>query len=168
MSTIATESAGHRLSVPLPLPYDRALERFGALVPPYDPAGFAPLATWDAVVEKVEAYAPHGFMTYWRADVTSAMAGSPSDRQCTAYLMGNHVIAERMFRHDPSVMLYVPLRVVIHVDRTGGTRFVIDRPSTVLASLGNREITAVGFTLDGMVAHLLTALGATPPAELAS
>ncbi len=33
------------------------------------------------------------------------------------------------------------------------------------ASLGNPEITTVGIELDGLVANLLTALGATVPTE---
>lgn len=35
------------------------------------------------------------------------------DRRCTTYLMGNHIVAERMYRHDSGVMLYAPLRVTI-------------------------------------------------------
>jgi hypothetical protein len=96
------------------------------------------------------------------------MAGSGSDWKCTAYLMGNQVIAERMFRHDPVAMLYAPLRVVIHEDRTGITRFELDQPSALFASRGNPEITAVGRELDGYVAALLAALGANVPAALES
>ena len=32
------------------------------------------------------------------------------------YMMGNNVIVERMFRHDPGVMLYAPLRTAIYQD----------------------------------------------------
>lgn len=35
-------------------------------------------------------------------------------RRCTNYLMGNHLIAETMYRHEPSVALYVPLRCAIY------------------------------------------------------
>ncbi|MDF3288099.1 DUF302 domain-containing protein [Streptomyces silvisoli] len=166
-TAVATFQVRH-LSVPLPLPYDRAIERFGELVPAADLARFSQLTDWDAVVEQAEANAPHAFMVYWQADVTALMAGSGSGRQCTEYLMGNHVIAERMFRHDPTAMLYAPLRVVIHTDRTGHTRFVIDQPSTLFASLGNPDITAVGTELDALVSDLLTALGATVPPELSA
>ncbi|WP_269858979.1 DUF302 domain-containing protein [Streptomyces sp. RPT161] len=166
-TAVATFQVRH-LSVPLPLPYDRAIERFGELVPAADLARFGRLADWDAVLEQAEVNAPHGFMVYWQADVTALMAGSGSGWQCTEYLMGNHVIAERMFRHDPTAMLYAPLRVVIHTDRTGHTRFAIDQPSTLFASLGNPDITAVGTELDALVADLLTALGATVPPELSA
>ena len=35
--------------------------------------------------------------------------------------MGNHTIAEQMYRHDPAVMLYVPLRTVIYAGPRGTT-----------------------------------------------
>jgi uncharacterized protein (DUF302 family) len=165
-STATTTFQVRRLSVLLPLLYDRAIERFGELVPAVDLARFGQLANWDAVIEQAEINAPHGFMVYWQADVTAIMAGSGSGWKCTEYLMGNHVIAQRMFHHDPAAMLYAPLRVVIHADQAGDTHFVIDQPSTMFASLGNPDIAAVGIELDGLVSDLLTALGATVPTEL--
>jgi len=165
-STATTTFQVRRLSVLLPLLYDRAIERFGELVPAVDLARFGQLANWDAVIEQAEINAPHGFMVYWQADVTAIVAGSGSGWKCTEYLMGNHVIAQRMFHHDPAAMLYAPLRVVIHADQAGDTHFVIDQPSTMFASLGNPDIAAVGIELDGLVSDLLTALGATVPTEL--
>lgn len=32
------------------------------------------------------------------------------------YLLGNHVIAESMFRHHPKTLLNAPLRVLVHAD----------------------------------------------------
>jgi hypothetical protein len=61
----------------------------------------------------------------------------------TEYLMGKHVIAEPMYRHDPSVALYVPLRCAIY-EADGEARFAIDQPSTTLSSLGRDNITQVG------------------------
>jgi len=122
-STATTTFQVRRLSVLLPLLYDRAIERFGELVPAVDLARFGQLANWDAVIEQAEINAPHGFMVYWQADVTAIVAGSGSGWKCTEYLMGNHVIAQRMFHHDPAAMLYAPLRVVIHADQAGDTPF---------------------------------------------
>jgi uncharacterized protein (DUF302 family) len=76
-------------------------------------------------------------MVYRRADVTARMAGSPSGRKCVEYLMGNHTIAERMFRHDPAAMLHAPLRTVIYADTEGNTHFAVDQPSTLFTSYGN-------------------------------
>jgi len=61
-------------------------------------------------------------------------AGDHAD--CVAYLMGNHVIAERMFRHDPRAMLYAPLRAVIWEDPSGAAWFTVDQPSMQFASSG--------------------------------
>ncbi|MEU3183325.1 DUF302 domain-containing protein [Streptomyces sp. NPDC006923] len=161
-----TEHLTHRLDVALPAPYERAVRRYEELVPAYDAARFGQLASWQAVLDLAEINAPHGFMIYWRTDVTSAMAGSGSGWKCTAYLMGNHTIAERMFRHDPATMLHAPLRTVIYADAHGGTRFVVDRPSSLFDSYDNPAIAAVGGELDRLVAGLLTLLGATVPKEL--
>jgi uncharacterized protein (DUF302 family) len=166
VDTAVVEHQAVRLIVPLPMPYDRAVERFEQLVPAADMARFAQLATWDAVVEQAEINAPHGFMIYWRMDVTAAMAGSGSGWKCTEYLMGNHTIAERMFRHDPSAMLYAPLRVVICADRDGVSRFVVDQPSALFNSFDNSPIAIVGVELDRLVADLLILLGAAAPQQL--
>jgi hypothetical protein len=155
-----------RFTIPLPDPYEVAVRRYEELVPPVDLARFGQLGTWDAVVELAEINPPHGFMIYWKTDVTAIMAGSPSGWKSTEYLMGNHVIAERMFRHDPGVMLHTPLRTEIYADADGGTQFVIDRPSAHFASYGSPAITEVGTELDNLVAGLLGALGAPVPREL--
>jgi hypothetical protein len=72
--------------------------------------------------------------------------------------MGNHTLAERMYRHDPSVMLYAPLRTAIFVDAEGRTRFAIDDPATVFASFGSSPISEVGTELSRKLADLLDAL----------
>jgi hypothetical protein len=56
---------------------------------------------WSEMVELIERSAPHGFLIYFRNDVHPVMALAGDHADCAAYLMGNHVIAERMFRHDP-------------------------------------------------------------------
>jgi hypothetical protein len=68
-----------------------------------------------------------------------------------------------MYRHDPAVMLYAPLRTALCVGTDGRTRFVIDQPSTVFSSFGVPEITAVGMELDRKLVSLLETLGAPCP-----
>jgi Domain of unknown function DUF302 len=156
----------NRLVVPLPDPYEAAVRRYEELVPAVDLPRFGQLGTWDAVVELAAINAPLGFMIYWKTDVTAIMAGSPSGWKCTEYLMGNHVIAERMFHHDPSAMLHAPLRTVIYADQDGDTQLAIDQPSSLFLSYHNPAITEVGQHLDELVAGLLTALKADVPREL--
>src|SRR5882762_2855667 len=73
------------------------------------PGPIRQMANWQATLELAEINAPHGFMRYYRSDVTAAMAGSASFWKATEYLMGNHTIAERMFHHEPAAMLHAPL-----------------------------------------------------------
>src|SRR5580658_38791 len=69
-------------------------------------------APWSKMVSAVDAAAPHGFMIYFKNDVHPVMAIAGDHRDCISYLMGNHVIAETMFRHDARAMLYAPLRTL--------------------------------------------------------
>jgi hypothetical protein len=73
--------------------------------------------------------------------------------------MGNHAIAEQIYRHDPAIMLYAPLRTLIYIDTDDRTRFAVDQPSTILASFADPAIAALGLDLDGQLAELLDALG---------
>ena len=162
------EHRSRRLLIPLPTPYDEAVETYERLVPVVDRARFGQLATWDAVIALAQINAPLGFMIYWRTDVTATMAGSQSGWKCVEYLMGNHTIAERMFRHDPSTMLHAPLRTVIYADADGDTWLAVDQPSALFASYDNQAVAEVGHYLDELLAGLLRALKAPVPSELLS
>ena len=75
------------------------------------------------------------------------------------YLLGNHTIAETMFRHDPKALLYAPLRLLIYADADGNAVFSMDQPSAAFGSLGIAEVTKVGESLDRKVANLLRLIG---------
>lgn len=117
-------------------------------------------ADWETVLKAAAENAPHGFMRFWSTDVgaTMRLAGDAGD--CASYLMGNHTIAEQMYRHDPAVMLYAPLRTAIHRDAERTVRFTIDQPSTHFSAFRDTAITAVGKELDRKVIHLLQVLDA--------
>jgi hypothetical protein len=159
------EHLNRRLLVGLPDDFDQARRRYEALVPAIDLASFAKAGNWDEVVAEARAQAPHGFLRYFQTDVAPAMTGSGSNRPATEYLMGNHTIAERMYRHDPGVMLHAPLRTLLYDGGTGPV-FAVDQPSLLFGSYGNPAITAVGVELDGLLATLIDLLGGEVPAEL--
>ena len=165
-NTIAIDHQSRRLVVALPAPYDEAREHYETLVPEVDLARFAKMASWQATLELAEINAPHGFMRYYRSDVTAAMASSQSFWKATQYLMGNHTIAERMFRHDPSVMLHAPLRTLLYADADGDTKLAVDQPSLLFASYHNPDIATVGKELDALLAKLITLLGGDTPPQL--
>jgi hypothetical protein len=103
--------------------------------------------------------APHGLIRYATIDTTAMMSLAGHTTKAVEYLLGNHVIAESMFRHDPRALLYAPLRILMFSDAGGNAVFSLDQPSTAFGSLGIDEVTRVGLGLDDKVAALLTFLG---------
>ena len=165
-STTTIEHRSRRLVIALPQPYDQAREHYETLVPEVDFARFFQMTSWQATLELAEINAPHEFMRYHRIDVTPVMSGSSSFWKATQYLMGNHTIAERMFRHDPSVMLHAPLRTLIYADADGDTKLAVDQPSLLFASYGNPLITDVGRELDEHLVDLIVLLDGDVPTQL--
>jgi hypothetical protein len=161
--TSAVDHTMTRIDIATGIPFDRFRSAFEAAAPAFDPAPFHEIArsggTWRDVEAAVADRAPHGLLVYGVLDGTPLMALAGHRVKAVEYLLGNHVIAETMFRHDPHALLYAPLRVLLYSDAAGGAVFSIDRPSTVFAGLHHDDITPVGVLLDGKVAGLLSALG---------
>jgi hypothetical protein len=143
-------------------PYEAFCARYEAAVPALDEKRLAEFAArgaaWPEVVADADASAPHGFLIFWRLDTTPVMSLAGNTTRCTAYLMGNHTIAEQTYRHDPAVMLYVPLRTVIYAAPDDRAFFAADQPSTEVASLGLAPVAQVGIDLHRKLAALLGAL----------
>ena len=125
-------------------------------------------APWSEVLELIEEAATHGFLLYWTNDVHPVMQLAGHGADCISYLMGNVTIAERMFRHDPRVMLYAPLHTVIWEDAGGQSWFTADQPSTQFGSFGIPEVASVGVELDRKLAALLETLDVEVPMTLLS
>lgn len=160
---------GHRLNVRIP-DLDGFRERYEQAVPPLPEAEVRAMvargASWVEMLEYINAIAPTGFLIYFRLDTQPLMSLAGDAARCTAYLMGNHTIAERMFRHDPRAMLYAPLRTAIWEHRDGTAWFSTDQPSSHFSSIGIPEVTEVGLELDRKLAALLKSLDVDVPAAL--
>lgn len=78
--------------------------------------------------------------------------------------MGNHTIAQKMYRYNPAILLYAPLRTAIVED--DATWFTVDQPSTRFGSFSTPQITTVEIELDHELAALLEHLDAPVPAAL--
>ncbi|MEU9383272.1 hypothetical protein AB0D38_20805 [Streptomyces sp. NPDC048279] len=159
-----------RLEIAVEEDYEQFRERYEQAVPPLDYQRtfdlIAHRARWSAVLDLAEDNGPLGFMIYWKFDAQPLFGLAGDHARCTEYLMGNHTIAERMYRHDAGALLYAPLRTTIHESPSGETVFAIDRPSDTVAALGRSEISEVGRELDRKVGTLLRHLGAPVPVEL--
>ena len=167
--TDETTFTARRLTVKIP-DLRHFQQSYEAAVPDLPAAQVAALieraAPWSEMVELIESSAPHGFLIYSKNDAHPLMQTAGDQAQCVWYLMGNHIIAERMFRHDPRAMLYAPLRTVIWEDTDGGAWFTADQPSTQFGSLGIPEISEAGVELDRKLARLLQSLDVDVPAAL--
>jgi len=120
-------------------------------------------ASWSEMERLIHDAAPFGFLIYFRNDVHPVMALAGDRADCVAYLMGNHIFAERMFRHDPRALMYAPLHTVIWEDHDGKAWFTVDQPSAQFGSFGIPAVTEVGVELDHKLAALLEALAVPVP-----
>lgn len=122
-------------------------------------------APWSEMIELISTTAPYGFLLYHTLELgVMRLAGHRSGG--AAYLMGNHTIAERMYRHDPAAMLHAPLRTLIWEAADGTARFTVDQPSSHFASYRDPAICAVGVELDRKLGSLLGRLGVDVPEAL--
>src|ERR1700678_3781053 len=117
-----------RLDIEVHQAYDEFCRRYESAVPLWDRERAVDLvqrkAPWSDVVAEVAASAPYDFLLFWKMDMTPLMSLAGDRWRCTEYLMGNPVIAETMYRHDPLVALLVPLRCAIY-EVEQGARFAI-------------------------------------------
>jgi hypothetical protein len=161
MTSSAVPRTVHRLVVDVD-DYDKFRARYEEAVPTYDLTRVAGFSTWDEVVADVQN-APYGFYRYGTIDASPVFAAGGHRARSVVYLMGNHTIAETMYRFDPGIMLYAPLRTVIYEDVDGGAHFAVDQPSHQFGSFGNPDIAATGKLLDQKLAALLDGLGVAVP-----
>jgi hypothetical protein len=147
--------------------FDTFRARYEDAAAAYDLAGRVPdLPSWDEVVKDVDAVAPYGFVRYATIDGSPVFAVAGHKARSVIYLMGNHTIAETMYRHDPGVLLYAPLRLCLYEDLDGRAHLSIDQPGDQFGSLGHPDVTATGRLLDEKLAALLAGLGVAVPDSL--
>jgi hypothetical protein len=159
-----------RLTIQIDDSFDGFRNRYERAVPEFQRERFDAFikegVDWQTVLEATAENAPHDFILYWSHDFTSLMGLAGDRGRCVEYLMGNHTIAQKMYRYNPAILLYAPLRTAIVDDADGATRFTVDQPSTRFGSFNIPQITAVGIELDRKLAALLAFLDAPVPAAL--
>jgi uncharacterized protein (DUF302 family) len=146
--------------------------KFEAAVPPVPVDQVDELVSqqsaWQEMLELIDSVAPFGFLIYGMIDPNPVMRLAGDDGSCVTYLVGNHTIAEQMFRHEPSVMLYAPLHTAIWAASDGAARFTFDKPSDQFGSFGHPAVATVGVQLDRKLAALLDHLDVAVPEALLS
>jgi hypothetical protein len=160
-----------RVSIPTGMALSEFRPRFEDAVPPLPLVEVRELvrrrSPWGEMEDLVERAAPWGFLTYWTNDVDQLVRLAGDSDSAVAYLMGNHIIMERMFRFEPAVVMYAPLHAAIWSRRSDGQAFfTIDKPSDQFGSFADPRITAVGYELDAKLGALLRHLGLKVPDTL--
>jgi uncharacterized protein DUF302 len=151
--------------------FDDVRLSYESLVPTIDfPELAEVIATGDLsrVQQYTAEHAPHSFVNFWTLDPMPMMRLAGNQQRAITYMMGNNVIAETMFRHDPGIILYAPLRTAIYEDGLGRAHLSIDQPSNKFASFGDTRIAKVGALLDAKLAELLRLMSLPIPPELAA
>jgi hypothetical protein len=159
-----------RLTIRIDDTFDGFRNRYERAVPEFHRERFDAFieegVDWQTVLEATAENAPHDFILYWSHDFTALMSLAGDRGRCVEYLMGNHTIAQKMYRYNPAILLYAPLRTAIVEDADGATWFTVDQPSTRFGSFNTPQITEVGIELDRKLAALLAFLDAPVPAAL--
>ena len=168
---LSTEHPMVRLDIPTGIPFDAFISAFERVAPLFDlgaelPAGESQ-RSWQDFQAAVAAKAPNELMIFGKIEATQAMALAGHQTKCTEYLLGNPVTAEGMFGYQPAVLLYAPLRILVHSDDHDRAIFTLDQPSVVFGGFGIPQVTEVGVGLDRKVANILKLIGVEPPEALA-
>jgi hypothetical protein len=152
-----------RVDVDTGIPFEQFIAALEKAAPPVDRTAVERIAAaggdWDAVRAAAAENAPHDLMVYAKIDARSYFGIAGHHTPAVEYLIGNHVIAETMFRHDPKALLYAPLRMLVYGDADGNAVFTMDQPGPAFGSLGIAEVAEVGLELDRKVANLLRVVG---------
>jgi hypothetical protein len=152
-----------RVDVDTGIPFEQFIAALETAAPAVDQTAVERIAAaggdWDDVRAAAAENAPNDLMVYAKIDARSYFGFAGHHTPAVEYLIGNHVIAETMFRHDPKALLYAPLRMLVYGDADGNAVFTMDQPGPAFGSLGIAEVAEVGLELDRKVANLLRVVG---------
>jgi hypothetical protein len=121
---------------------------------------------WAAFTRSLAWESPSGFVRVWGSRPGELFQAAGSGTPSAVWLIVNHAIAARLFRHDAATMLYSPLRVEAHAAAGAGTVLAFDVPSARLRGFGINKITQAGAELDRALGDLVEDLGLPRPAAL--
>jgi hypothetical protein len=152
-----------RIDIDTGIPFEQFVDALEKAAPPVDLTALERIRAdggdWDDVRAAAAQNAPNDLMVYAKIDGRRIFDIAGHATQAIEYLIGNHVIAETMFRHDAKTLLYAPLRMLVYSDADGNAVFTMDQPGPAFGSLGPAEVAAVGRDLDRKVVNLLRVAG---------
>ncbi|GAB3397094.1 hypothetical protein GCM10027568_32430 [Humibacter soli] len=121
---------------------------------------------WSGFVRGLSWEAPSGFVRVWSSRPGELMRFAGSGTPSAVWLVQNHGVTARLFRHDPSAMLYSPIRIEAHAAAPAGTVVSFDVPSVQMRGFDINKITQAGAELDRALGDLIEDLGLPRPSAL--
>jgi len=121
---------------------------------------------WSGFVRGLQWESPSGFVCVWSSRPSELMQYAGSAASSMVWLIVNHGIAARLFRHDPGAMLYSPIRLEAHASAAAETIVSFDVPSAQLRGFGINKITQAGAELDRALGDLIEEVGLPRPTAL--
>ena len=152
-----------RIDILLQRTFPEACAALEEQAPKADVAAFVKMVTsgWDA--RRIELaiqgmVGELGFMILGKLEQGPLVSVLGKPKKMSLYLIGNPVLANRMYDQRAAVGLYAPLRALIYEDEKGTCHFTYEKPSTVLEQFSDDEIRAVARLLDQKMEQLATRL----------
>ncbi|MFC4244437.1 hypothetical protein ACFOYW_13750 [Gryllotalpicola reticulitermitis] len=166
----STDYAGTRVELASNARFEALVAAFEQAVPELtDAAALARVAEegdWASFARGLAWEAPSGFVRVFSSRPGELFRLAGSGTPSAVWLIVNHPIAARLYRHDPATMLYSPLRIEAHAASPAGTVLAFDVPSARLRGFGINKITQAGAELDRALGDLVEDLGLPRPAAL--
>jgi len=145
--------SGLRVMVRSSKSFEEVTEAIRSLAGKADSARFEKLVRSGASPQQVaEAVAAmegkSGFMIFAEIPEGPLLSLLGIPRKAALFVLGNPLIANRIFDHDLAAGLYVPLRLYIFSDPDGKTCIEYDKPSSLLDQFKNGAALAIANMLD--------------------
>jgi hypothetical protein len=155
----ATRFEVERVDVPVSKSFAEAVSLLEHTVPEADVGTFNRLVATHATQREIEsAIQPMagelGLMNLAHLEQGPLVSLLGRPKKMTTFLIGNPVLANRMFERDPAIAAYAPVRFSIYEDSRATVHVLYDRPSTLLRQFHDEEVDAVASALDEKLSAL--------------
>ena len=137
------------------LPFSEVRRKLEAALPPRDPNIVAALRSGDQ--DQVNEFEESGptFLLEQELDHGALLQIAGGKRNALQYSVGNPITATKMTRHQLSIALYAPVRVVLFEDEQGRGVLEYDRPSSLFGQYGDERVTEVSRYVDVELGSIL-------------
>ncbi len=161
MKTIRFE--GERIEITSTKAFPEATAAFERRIPMADISAFTRLVAAGASSKEIEDVVEGmvgdlGFVIFAKLDQGPLVSLMGKKKKMTVYLIGNPVLANRMYEKSPAIGVYAPLRVSVYEGYDGKTRVTYDRPSALLGQFKDDEVRIVARMLDEKMSGLMEGL----------